>query len=383
MKELWKQFLSFLKSQKSLASIGIADSIGLGISAVFWFYLALLIDTDKFGEIHYFIGVAGIAYTLSLVGAPNAVTIFTAKNLKIESTLFFMSFIGGLIVSIIVFVMFYKFDVVLLLFGYIINDLSIAYLLGKKFYRKYSNFLIIQKMLTLILGLGFFYLFGAQGILFALALSYAHFVIIIYKSFKNSKINFSALKSRSGFVINNYVYNLAGGFRGNIDRILIAPLLGFAVLGNYAISLQFISILMIFSTVTYKYLIAHDATGGLNVKLKRGVIILSIVISILGATVFPQIISFVFPKYVNAIEAIQIMSFKVVPATVTLIYTSKFLGSEKSKFVLISLGLNVITETTGIILLGSMFGIVGIAVSFVLGSISSAMFLVISDKLLR
>ena len=378
MKDIWKNFQNFVGRQKDLAAIGVADSIGLVISALFWFLLASYNEAAKFGEVQYFIGIAGIAYTISLFGTQNTITVFTAKNLKIESTLFLISLLAGVII-----VSFYRIDAVLLLFGYIVNDLSIAYLLGKKLYQNYSKYIIIQKSLTLVLGLGFFYVFGIEGVLYALALSYIHFAIIIYKGFKNSKVDFSILKTRAGFLTYNYAYGLTGGFRGNIDRILIAPILGFAILGNYAISLQFVSVLMIFSSITYKYLLAHDATGGLNLRLKKGIMVLSVIISVLGSTILPRVIPIIFPKYVDAVGAIQIMSFSVIPATIALIYTSKLLGMEKSKLVLISAVLNVITETVGILTLGSSFGITGVAISFVLGTTAAAVFLTISEKMLK
>ena len=45
---------------KDIISIGSADIVGLGISAVFWFYLATPIIPSEYGEIHYFIGIATI-----------------------------------------------------------------------------------------------------------------------------------------------------------------------------------------------------------------------------------------------------------------------------------------------------------------------------------
>ena len=38
---------------KSLARIGTGDIIGNAISAIFWFYLAIVITPEGFGELHY------------------------------------------------------------------------------------------------------------------------------------------------------------------------------------------------------------------------------------------------------------------------------------------------------------------------------------------
>ena len=40
------------------------------------------------------------------------------------------------------------------------------------------------------------------------------------------------------------------------------------------------------------------------------------------------------PQYVEAIAIIQIMSVSVIPSTINLMYTSKLLGNEKTKFLL-------------------------------------------------
>jgi len=42
----------------------------------------------------------------SLIATPNAVTVYVAKNIKIHSTLFFISILAGIISSIIIFLIF-------------------------------------------------------------------------------------------------------------------------------------------------------------------------------------------------------------------------------------------------------------------------------------
>ena len=78
------------------------------------------------------------------------------------------------------------------------------------------------------------------------------------KEFRINKINFSLLKTRSGFISNNYFNTLAGGFGGQIDKLIIAPILGFALLGNYSLALQFISVMMIFSSIVFNFILTLD-----------------------------------------------------------------------------------------------------------------------------
>ena len=364
-----------------IVSIGFTDIAGTAISAAFWFFLATMIEPDEFGEIFYFLGIAGIASYISLIGAQNTIIVYVAKKIKIQSTLYLLSFIVAAISSVVLIMIFYRVDISLILLGYVINTLAMGDLLGKKLYGSYSKYFLIQKILTLVLGFGFYYLFDVQGIIFALALSYIAYIVRVYKGFKESKIDFSLLKSRWGFIANNYSLVLAKGSRTHLDKLIIAPLLGFSLLGNYALAVQVIGIMFVFTTIIFKYTLSQDASGIPNKKLKKIALIASVGIAILGYVLSPIIIPEFFPKYSDTVDAIQIMSVSVIPATISTIYSSKFLGLEKSKFVFISKIISVITIISGMIILGSIWGITGLAIAFVLSSISEAIaFVLINQK---
>ena len=66
-----------------------------------------------------------------------------------------------------------------------------------------------------------------------------------------------------------------------------------------------------------------------------------------------------------------------------MIYTSKFLAIEKSRYVLCSSLIGVITQVIGVVILGPFFGIIGIAISFLISSVTSSMFLVTINKFSR
>ena len=368
---------------KAITSIASADIIGSGISAIFWFYLATLIEPTRYGEIHYFIGVATIASVISLFGTQNTLVVYTAKNVKIQATFYFISLVVGAISSLAIIIIFYRIDAAVVLLGYIINTLAISDVLGRKSYNSYSKFILTQKVLTLVLGLGFYFIFGVDGILYALSLSYVVFVIQIYKGFRNSNINFSLLKPRIGFIVNNYAIGVIAGFGGQIDKIIIAPLLGFTILGNYSLALQIISVLAIFSSIIFKYLLSHDASGNQNKKIRRYTVYFSIGISFFGMLVLPFVIPYFFPKFIEVVQVIQIMSLGIIPYTVNMLYTSKFLGLEKSKFVLIGAMISLVTITTGTIFLGIHFGTTGVAVSYLLAPTFSTIFLTSVDRIVK
>ena len=96
MTNYWNNIKEKIIGQQNLASIGLANLIGSGLAAIFWFYLASVINPENYGEIHYFLGIAGMAQMISLVTTPNVITVYTAKNIKIQSTLFFRASLNNL-----------------------------------------------------------------------------------------------------------------------------------------------------------------------------------------------------------------------------------------------------------------------------------------------
>ena len=104
-------------------------------------------------------------------------------------------------------------------------------------------------MLLVVTGIILYHFIGIEAIIFAIVISYIPFIIIMRRGFKNSKIDFALFKKKKEFILNNYAIMLASGFRRDVDKLIIPPLLGFAILGNYALSLQIFSVLTIFSGI--------------------------------------------------------------------------------------------------------------------------------------
>ena len=376
-------FKKILFGQKDLMSIGFANLLGTGIGAIFWFYLATLVSPDEYGQIHYFLGIAAMGQLFSLIATPNAVTVYVAKNIKIHSTLFFISFLAGIISSIIIFLIFFRFDVSLLVLCYIIFEFANGFLLGKKIFSTYSKFFLAQKILTVIFGLGFFFLFGFEWIILGLSLSFIPYIWIIVKEFRITKINFALLKPRKGFIINNYGLNISSAVGAQIDKIIIVPILGFELLGNYSLAMQFLVILFLFPTIVFKYVLTQDASNLDTGNLKKFSILGAVVLTAIGIIVLPTLISILFPKFIDATIAIQIMSLGIIPATIGIFYESKLLSLEKGKFPVISKSIGVVVLISGFLILGPIYGIIGLSVMVVISSLSETVFIIIASRTLN
>ena len=376
-----------IKIIRDISAVGSADILGTAMSAVFWFYLASQIEPSSYGEIHWFLGIAGIFSAIAMFGTINTITVYTAKKIQIQSTLNFISLFASVILSLIVIVLFpsfYTIDVGIILIAYVINTLAIGDLLGRKQYTSYSKYTLVQKGLTLGLGFLFFYLFGYEAIILALACSYMFYIKRIYSIFREMKIDFGLIKQRIGFITNNYLtFILTGAVGGGqVDKIIVAPLLGFAILGNYSLALQVINIMMIFPSIFYKYLLPQESSGVKNKKPKIIVIIFSISISVLGIFIAPTLIENLFPKFIEAVDAIKIMSLVVIPVSIALILEAEFLGNERSKIVIIGAGISLVFLSIGMIVLGSWFGIIGVAWSLVIATTAKTSFYLIKNFIL-
>jgi len=383
MEDTWNNIKDSIIRKKGLLSIGFADIVGSAISGLFWLYIASQVNPDVFGELIYFISIAGLAQLVSLIGSSNALTVYTAKNVKIQSTLFLISLLATAISLATITIFYNRIDAGLLAVGFVLFSLVNSVILGNKLFVKYSKLVLSQKILTLILGLGLYFVFDVYGIIYGLALSYIPHLVIFVKEFSRTKIDFTLLKTRRGFIINNYVMNLTAGLGGTVDKLIIAPVLGFALLGNYSLAAQMLTMMMMFSAVVYKYLLPLDASGESNKKIRQIALVISIIIAILGVTILPNVIDWLFPKFIDAKDAIQIMSLGVVPGTISILYGSKFLGMEKSKIVMITKLVSLGIVIGGFLYFGPIYGTVGLAWVIVTALTWESIFLFIMNRTLR
>ena len=166
-----------------------------------------------------------------------------------------------------------------------------------------------------------------------------------------------------------------------IDKIIVAPFFGFAILGNYYLGLQFLSILSILPIVVYQYTLSHDAAGAPKYRLKQVIIGLSVFMAIAGFTISPQILSMFFPEFIHATVIIQILSIAIIPRTISTMYVSEFLGKEESQIVLKGAIISLIIQIPLIFILGVEIGVNGIAIALVAAEFVLMVFYFIMKKI--
>ena len=356
-----------LFAHKGLVLIGSTDIIAGAISAVFWLVVASLLLVEEYGEISYFIAIASLGLCC-VVGSPETLMVFSTKHQKIIPTILVLTLIFAVLASLIAFIIVQRFEIIFLIFSFIVLEVSITLLLGKKLYSKYSKFMLTQKILQFVIGLGLSFSLGVNGVLIGIALANLTLIPIFYKELRYYKIDLSLLKPKKEFITNTHLIYLISVFRRDIDKIIVVPILGFTVLGNFALTLQFFTIMMILSSISYKYLLPKDVSGEKNAKLKKILILVSVLIAFSGFFFSPFFIENFFTKFSESIIPIQIASFCVIPTTVSTILFSKILALEKSRFLIIANSVQLCVILIATIFLGILYGIIGVTIAFVLGN---------------
>ena len=365
-----------LFAHKGLALIGSASIIGSAISAAFWLLVASLLSVEEYGEISFVIAIASLGICC-IVGSPQTLTVYSTKHPKIIPTLLLLTLIFAGIGSLIAFLIVQRFEIITLIFSFIVLEASLTLLLGKKLYSKYSKFLLTQKILQFVIGISLSFSLGLNGVLIGIALANFSLIPIFYKELRNYKIDLSLLKPKKEFIVNNQMIYLISVFRRDIDKIVIVPLLGFTVLGNFALTLQFYTIMMIISSISFKYLLPKDVGGEKNARLKKFLILVSVLIALSGFFFSPYFIENFFTKFSESIIPIQIASFCVIPSTISMILFSKILALEKSRFLIIANSVQLCVILIGTIFLGMLYGIIGVTIAFILGNTMYAITLAI------
>ena len=377
---VWNKINNYFSVLKDISFLGIANIVPTIIAGVFWMYIASLVGDKIYGEITYYLTIASIGSGITLIGAPSVLNIYAAKGQRILPTLATITFTTSAIGATTIYFIFYNAGASIHVFGYAIFGLITAEFLGRKLFKQYMKMTIIQKSLMVLLAISFYHTIGNDGIILGIALSFFPFVILYFKEFKKDKINFGNLRYKRKFILNNYLLESSRMFAWSIDKIIIAPIFGFAILGNYALGMQFYSMFLIIPSIVFQYIVPQDASGNPSIVLKKITILVSVGISALGIVLAPLVVKMLFPEFVDAVIIVQIIALGVIPGTINYMYLSKFLGNLQNKIILFSSCIFLVSITLGMLILGGLFEVEGIASSFVLASTTESIFLIFMNR---
>ena len=372
----WKS-IKQIKGLRSISQIGAATAGGNAIAAFFWIYMADLMGQEDYGELGYLLSIAAIASTISIVGGQWTMSVYTAKGVRIESSLYFISIITSTVTAIVLYFLFENVGIGVYVIGVVIFNLFVAEILGKKRYKTYSKIFFLQKIILVILAILLYYILGAEGVLLAYGISFLVFTSRIISTLRNHEFNFGLLRQRFKFWMFNYIIQLSNSARAQIDILLIGPLFGFTLVGNYFLGLQVVGLFLILPLIIFKYTLPQDSSGSSTKQIKIIAVVASIGFALLGIFVAPEVILFALPEYADTVELIPLLSLAIIPRTVTTMLMSGFLGKENNMHLLVGNLIAFSIVVLGILYLPEYFDIMGLAIAYVLSVTIQTIYLLI------
>jgi len=358
-------------SIKNFSYVGIARMTTIGIGAIFYLVIAALLEPERYGELNIIIALAGTFSIISLFGLNLSTQVYNAKEkfeISRQITTLFVVFTTVAALILVVFDPLAALLCVAMSF-FAMNQSS---LLGLTQYKKFMIFSILKSVSFFIIPLLLYFVFGIYGIIFGMAIgnfigSIPFFKNLSFRSFTGLKNNFKVL-------VNNFGVHAGGTLPFMLDKLLIAPLFGFFIVGIYAFNLQVFFALSVLPGILFQYLVSEESTGVRHRKLSLIVVLASVILTIIVIILAPVLVPIFYPLYAEGIESLQILAITIIPMSIGVIFSSRLLGQESTRIgltAIVRIGIMLIL----IVVLGEIYGLVGLSVAVLVSQCANTLFL--------
>lgn len=363
------------KSGKNFSFVALGRFVGSGSQALFYLIFASLLEPERFGEISYLIALASTFSIIFRFGLNQSVTVFQAKNEKnIVNQINLLALITTSAAAIIL--------IPINIFAAFIS-LSISFfpmaqynLLGKHNYKRFMVNSIARSIFLITIPIGLYFLWDLEGILLGMAISYFIFSFDYLKLLSKKLNSFVDLKKNFKVILHNFGVDLSINLPRRIDKIFIAPILGFTYVGLYQFNLQILVGLELVPIAIHSFLLSEESSGKKHKKIEYLIIMISIALVLLVILISPIIIPEIFPKYSEGIESLQIIVLTIIPLSILAILNAKLQAKKSTKVgfsAIIRLGVLLVL----IVSIGNWFGLIGLSFSVLISATAHAIFLII------
>lgn len=345
------------------------------ISGLFWLYLAWVMSVADYGQLTYQLSIGAIVGAVSIVGMNVvAITSLAKGESKVANQARWLVAIVSVVAGAATAAIFGKWYQLPLVVGNAIFVMVLADYLGTINHRKYFYYSVSQRVLQVGLSLALYTMMGVDGIIIGYSAATLILCTPFFSKLRILDFGFDELRKRKNFVVHGYSVELSQTMIALSDRLLIAPLFGYAILAMYHLGSQFITFFALVPATLYNYLLPRESKGiqtGKVVKLGFGI---SVIIPVLFLLFSPYVIPTLFPKYADAVPLMQTMMFALIPLTIVYTATSRLLAGPNSRYVLYGVGMFIGIQYSLIYVLGALWNGIGLALALVIAlSIQAAM----------
>ena len=358
-------------SIKDFSHVGIGRIAIIVFQAVFYLVIAALLEPETYGELHVILALAGTFSTVSLFGLNISMQVFRAKKLfeitKQITTLFILSTTAAAIILLTI-----NQIAAFLCIGLSFFAMAQSYLLGAKQYKKYVIYSIIKSGSFFLIPILLYFVFEINGIIFGMAISNLLGSIPLFKNL--SFRSFTGLKNYYKVLVNNFGVHAAGVLPFMFDKLLIAPIFGFLIVGIYTFNLQVFLAISVLPGILSQYLISEESSGVRHRKLGVISVLISTAIAVIALILAPVLVPIFYPLYTDGIESLQILVITVIPLTIGAIYSSRLLAQESTRIGFTSI-IHIGSMLILIVFLGEIYGLMGLAAAVLISECLHTLFL--------
>lgn len=350
-----------------------ARVIGTGLQAIFYLIFASLLDPEIYGEMTYFIAIAGAVSVFARFGLPFTISVYQAKKeyvfSKQANSLAFLTTTAGAL-----FLIPFNIYAAILSLGLSYFIMTQYNLIGLKKYKKQFWLTVTKNILIVVLPLGLYFVFEIPGVLIGMAAGNFVASLDFFKSIKRDVQSFSGLKKNYKVLIHNFGVDASTYLPRIADKLVIVPLFGFISAGLYQFNIQFLFALEMFAIAFHSFLLSEEASGKSQKKVIFIFIPLSVILVLIGIIFAPIFVEQFFPKYFEGVLSLQIMIVSFIPLSISAVFNAKLQAKQSTK-VGFSAPVRIGSLLILLAILGTPYGLVGLAIAVFLSIVIYTIFL--------
>lgn len=376
-----KSIREVLDGHPGLSHVAAGQVGGMALGAIFWFIMARLLKPEAYGNVNWLISLAMFVSAFCVLGWGKTIATYYPKEGKDEllggATLIVLvaSLAAGIGIGI-----FLEPLAGLLVLGLSLFSITLNSELGKRRYSRFKWIWIGTKLISLPISVIMYFWLGLIGVLAGYAIPHLVFGSLSLKYIEKSNPGLREAGEKLYFALKSFGVNTARSSTNLLDKILIGPIFGMAVLGIYQLAYQIFMALSVLPMVLFSYLLPEKSAGTKTEKIEVLGIITSVILAALSIGLSPLVIPYLFPGFAGSVKLVQIMSLGVIPFTITATKMSDLYSAERPGSVLVSHLIALAAGVVGILLLGNLFGAIGLATSMVILQMTLASLLIFFER---
>lgn len=362
--------MSTNSSFKDFSYVSIGRIIAIVLQAILYLFFAALLEPDSYGELNYIIALAGTFALFSRYGLNYTVIVYQAKkNSEISDKINTLAVVTSSFAAVILLTI--DMMAALLSLGLSFYLMNQSNLLGLKKYKAFMINAILRGLIILVIPILLYFYLDIPGIVLGFAIS--NLLASNYFLRKIKLVSFWKIKNHFSVMTHNFGADASTNLSRMVDKLFIANLFGFFIVGVFQFNMQVLFVFEVLPTVLYNFLLSEESSGRSHKKISLMVIFGAIVLAVLGIIFSPFFVQEFFPSYTDGIDSLQILLVSIIPLSVTAVLNAKIQAAE-STLIGFSAVIRIGSLLVLIILLGELYGLVGLSLAVLLSIIFNTVF---------